>query len=108
MSASGVYVLIDDEFLVRRVWELMAEKHGADLRTFASGEDFLTVEAEIPRSARVYVDVQLADGKSGIELSREIAALGFKAIRLATGLPSDMVEKPAWVTEIVGKEPPWR
>lgn len=99
------YALIDDEPLIRRVWEIAARERGVRLRTFATGAEALS--AELPLETRMCVDLQLANGESGVDLTRQLSERGHRRIFLTTGMPPSFVPKPDWVEGVLGKDPPW-
>ena len=100
-------VLIDDDPLVRQLWEAQAAWHGKALRTYAHVEAFWLDAPELPKSTSVYIDSQLSDGFRGEDLVERIAKLGFEQIYLATGRSAADFGQIAGLTGIVGKEGPF-
>ncbi len=78
------YLLVDDEEVIRRLWEMQFEQHGLKLITFSSAQELLTA-AGFYQQAKVYIDVNLGQD-SGIELARKLNELGYKELYLATGM----------------------
>ena len=62
MNVETRLVLIDDDEIIRKTWELVARRKGHLLQTFASVADFLgeRVDFNVP----LYVDYRL-DGEDG-------------------------------------------
>lgn len=96
-------VLIDDDELIHMSWQYEADKKGKALKCYKSVEDFLQVADSIDRSTKIFVDSNLSDGLKGEIESEKIFNLGFKEIYLATGYSASVIEKPAWIKEVIGK-----
>lgn len=100
-------ILIDDDPLVRRTWEIAAARIGKKIRTFPAESGFLKEAAGFARETSVYVDAHLADGERGEEVCRRVFELGFRRIYLATGYEPDALGELPHLRGIVGKDPPW-
>lgn len=101
-----VSVLIDDDPLVRKVWEMSAMSKDIDLKTYSSAEDFMNGLFNIPQDAKIYVDVDLG-GVRGDEWSKSLADLGYANLYLTTGFDDiDLSAKP-WLKDCFSKEPPF-
>ncbi|MDR3490980.1 MAG: HAMP domain-containing sensor histidine kinase [Gammaproteobacteria bacterium] len=100
-------ILIDDDPLVRTMWELSAKLHGKKLEVFAKVKDFLLVCESAPRDIVIYIDSKLGNGIKGEEISKIIHNQGFKNIYLATGRDIFQVDLYPWLSGVVGKVPPW-
>lgn len=100
-------VLIDNNPLVRRAWELSAANARRKARTYASVDEFIAACDDIDRKVPIYVDSRLGDGIRGEDESKKITELGFVEVYLATGDESAASKKPAHVRQVVGKDPPW-
>lgn len=100
-------VLIDNNPLVRRGWEMSAAKARRRTRTFSSVDEFLAASGELDHATPVYVDSRLGDGRRGEEESRRITERGFSAVYLATGDESASLKIPGHLRGVVGKDPPW-
>lgn len=100
-------VLIDDDPLVRRTWEMAAARVGKKVRAFGSAADFFKDSEAFDRKTPVYVDSSLADGEKGEEESRRIHELGFGEIYLATGYETRKSPALSHLRGVVGKDPPW-
>ncbi len=102
-------ILIDDDFLVRKTWEIAGRTAKIKIRTVETVEEFERISHELDKSARIYIDFHLS-GKSGIEISKQLFEQGFANLYIATGmrecdLPS-LTTMP-WLKGIQGKEPYW-
>ncbi len=105
-------VFIDDDAVACMLWQRAAKQANKKLICFTKPADFFAAAERIPKTATVYVDVDLGIRRSGIEVSRQIADLGFQEIYLTTGYlesafgPDWRVRMP-WVRAIKEKVPPW-
>lgn len=106
MGTPPAVILIDDDALIRMSWKFYAKSRGTTLHAFTSVAEFLAspLSQELPRETPVYCDSQLGS-ESGEVASEAIAQLGYGEIYLATGREPGSIVKPAWIREIVGKEP---
>jgi hypothetical protein len=113
-SASGLNstqaldaVLLDDDALVRLVWEYTAAKKEIRLRTFSDPEALLAAAETLALGTPLYIDSSLSHSVRGEEVAKLLVERGFNRVYLATGhLPCELPEMP-WLTGIQGKEPPW-
>ncbi|TBR23564.1 HAMP domain-containing protein [bacterium] len=106
-SAEGPVVLIDDDPLVRKTWEVAAKAKGKDLRAFDSAAGFLAVCAGFPPQTRVYLDSDLGGGERGEKAAAELHARGFRNLYLATGHAPEEFAGDPHIKEVLGKDPPW-
>jgi signal transduction histidine kinase len=100
-------VLIDDDSLTRKVWEVSARKSAKRILSFDGFSTFTTMADTIHLSTPIYIDDDLGEGLRGYDLSAELAALGFANVYLATGRsPEDFPPTPN-IRGVIGKSPPW-
>ncbi len=100
-------ILIDDDPLVRRTWEVAAGRIGKKVRVFPAESDFMKEASNLAKETPLYVDVQLEDGVRGEDVSRRIHDLGFRRIYLATGYEANTLGELPHLQGVVGKDPPW-
>jgi hypothetical protein len=100
-------ILIDDDALVRGLWELSAQRAQKKVLLCSTPQEFFAVVNEIDRASPIYVDVHLAKGLCGIRVSEEISTQGFSQVHLATGMDQDRYQSLQWVSSVIGKSPPW-
>lgn len=100
-------VLIDDDMLVRKNWELSARNKGISIKTFKNTEEFLKVADIFPRNTGIYIDSELEGGIKGEEAARQIFSLGFSEIYLETGHCKEKFKGLGYIKGIIGKEPPF-
>lgn len=99
-------VLIDDDELIHFMWQRQAVGQGLELDCYKSIEEFLKQSEKYDFKTPIYVDDNLG-AESGMVDSVIIANLGFTELYLATGTPSQLIEKPSWIKGIQGKRPPY-
>lgn len=104
---SEYIVLIDDDQLVQRVWKMAAKANDKEILCFSSHSEFLEKCKDIPFSASIYIDSNLANGVKGEVVGKEIFNLGYKSIFLTTGMNPESFSSIYWVKGVIGKEPPW-
>jgi hypothetical protein len=100
-------VLIDDDFLIRKLWENSARTQGKRLTLFSNPEDFYTQADSFDSNTEIYVDVDLGSGYKGEHVAEKALQLGFSKIYLTTGYPAHTFQSLKWLSGVVGKEPPW-
>lgn len=98
-------VLIDDDLLIRKSWEMAAKKADLGLSTYASVALFMKNSHE--KSDTIYIDHDLGDTKNGLEWAFELKAQGFNEIYLATGHNPENFSDTSAVKGIIGKRPPF-
>lgn len=98
-------VLIDDQDMIHKTWQMMAKIKKINLASFHTPEEFFAKCGALDKNCRIFIDSNLADGVKGEVIAKDIYAKGFERIYLATG--SDKSEFPPmpWIMDIVGKQP---
>ncbi len=105
VNAIKSYILIDDDPLIRLMWENAAKKEEKKLITYERVSDFIKEEALFSKNAKIIIDSQLGEGLKGEEEAEKIFKCGFKNIILATGYSKEDVNQTPWIKEIRGKRP---
>jgi signal transduction histidine kinase len=100
-------VLVDDDALVRRTWELAAARAGKRLRSFASVDALLGAAPGLDRALPVYVDSDLGGGVRGEQEALKLHALGFRELYVATGRDPGAFSGLSHLKGVRGKTPPW-
>ncbi|MGK5086510.1 hypothetical protein WDW86_03035 [Bdellovibrionota bacterium FG-2] len=100
-------VLIDDDSLVHMTWKARAKQVGTNLRCFFTADEFFAVARTLDFTTPIYVDSNLGNGIKGEEVSKEIHALGFTNIYLASGYEPDHFPPMGWIVKILGKDAPF-
>ena len=100
------FVLIDNDNMGRRVWEIAARKKKIKLSCFAKASEVFFQIDQFDKSTTFYIDSNL-DTEKGEDVARKLYDLGYHNLYLATGYsPSHFGEMP-WIKGILGKDPPW-
>jgi signal transduction histidine kinase/FixJ family two-component response regulator len=100
-------VLIDDDPLVRKLWQLSARAKNIDFKAYASPKDFMDASSEISKDTSLFIDVDLGES-SGLEWSKDLFELGYKDLRITTGFDDIDLSGSPWIKEVLSKEPPFR
>lgn len=103
----GAAVLIDDDPLVRMNWTVAAKRAGKALKAYPDAASFVKEAGDCARDTPIYVDSDLGEGIKGEEAAKELLALGFTELRLATGHDPASFPPLPHIKAIRGKEPPW-
>ncbi len=103
-----LYILIDDDELVRMTWKFKAGASDVDFEAFATADEFFQKASDIPKDCSLFIDSNLGDGVKGEEVAVKIHELGFFDIHLATGSDSaDISYDKNIIKSVRGKEPPF-
>jgi signal transduction histidine kinase len=100
-------VLIDDDTLVHRIWQMQAHSRNKQLKCFSSFDDFQKSQNEFALDTAIYVDVTLANNVSGETVAQQLHEYGFQNIYLATGHNKDLFAHLKFLKGVCGKDPPW-
>jgi len=98
-------VLIDNDELVIMSWRMSAKKANIELLAFASVDEFLKHNSEIPKETEIYIDSELDDDKRGEIEAHKIFNLGFENLFLASGKTFEASELPSYFKGRVSKRP---
>jgi signal transduction histidine kinase len=100
-------VLVDDDSLVHLTWQMAASAAGKSLLCFFTVDEFLSACQKIGFGSQIFVDSNLGQNVRGEVASEHIFKLGFHNIILCTGYAPDQIQKPAWISRVIGKDPPF-
>lgn len=100
-------ILIDDDLLVHMTWNMVAKEKNKKILCFTEDNLFLKSCDGIDLDSSLYIDMNLKDGKSGIQVAENLFKKGFKNIFLATGNNMSGIEKPPFIKSILGKDFPF-
>lgn len=106
-KGGGETVLLDGDPLVHLTWKLAAKSRGASFTGYRTAAELLAAAASLPKDARIYLDSQLGGGQRGEDVAKELHALGFRDLYLATGRAPESLPPMPWLRGVVGKAPPW-
>lgn len=102
-------IFIDNEKGNTDDWQFFADHHKINIVTYNIVADFLKDADRFSRHIPIYIDLDLGEEKNGIEYAKDIYALGFETIYIATGAVDDRLNKAdyPWITDILDKKPPF-
>lgn len=100
-------VLIDDDPLVRKLWQLSARAKNITFKSYSSPEAFMEASEDISTDTPLYIDVDLG-GSSGLDWSKDLYELGYTDLRITTGFDDIDISQSPWIKEILSKEPPFQ
>jgi FixJ family two-component response regulator len=102
---TNIAILIDDDELVRLVWQFQAKEAGVQLLTYNDPNevDFLAVNLDTP----IYLDSELENGVKGENVAHKLHLQGFQNIYLATGYNPEDFKHLTFLKGVIGKSPPW-
>jgi len=107
LQVSHQYILIDNDSLIRKSWQMQAKKVGVELHTFSSVAEFLMSAASFNKESLIYVDSDLDDGLLGEVEAKKIFDLGFFHIHLASGKLFNSDELPSYIQSAQSKRAPF-
>ncbi len=99
LSSKYDYILIDDDELVRMIWESAALKTGISFLAVSSVEDFIKLKGEINKEiTKIYIDSELGKDKvKGEEFARKLHDEKFENVYIATGHPPERFKDMPWL-----------
>jgi anti-sigma regulatory factor (Ser/Thr protein kinase) len=98
-------ILIDDDELVRMVWDSKAKEKGVEFKSYADPSE-ANFEG-LNKEACIYIDSNLANGLKGEELAQKLFNEGFQNIYMATGYNPEDFKHLTFLKGVIGKSPPW-
>lgn len=101
-------VLIENDELVIRSWQLRAREAGVNLQVFRDGKSLLHALPHLPKDVPFYFDSHLSNEEKGEELAQKIYQMGYTSICLVTGYPPDRFSHCHWIQAVLSKDPPWK
>ncbi|MBI2519035.1 MAG: HAMP domain-containing histidine kinase [Bdellovibrio sp.] len=100
-------ILIDDDSILHISWGIFARKANKKLLTFSHPDQFFTIAGTIAKSVPIYVDVNLGDRITGVDVAEKIHKMGFTHIYLATGYAPELYQHLTFLRGVIGKDPPF-
>lgn len=93
------YILIDDDELVRLIWNNSAQKIGINFLALGSIEEFAKIRSEVNKeTTKIYIDSELGKDKmKGEDFAKKLYEENFKNIFIATGHPPERFENMNWL-----------
>jgi hypothetical protein len=101
-------VLLDDNYLIGRLWKDEAKKSNVDFSYFSKISDLEAAIDQFDKDTEFYLDSELGDNLTGEEYAKSIYERGYKNISIVSGKTPAAFEGVHWVKSISGKEPPFK
>ncbi len=100
----NLYVLIDDDEIVRLSWQMVAKSKNIELHHFPSLKSLLDKIHLFPSETLFYIDYFLGQ-ENGDEVAARLSSLGYKNLYLVTG--DSQIEMSPLFLKRLSKDPPW-
>ncbi len=100
-------VFLDNEEILRRGWEVEAKEKGISLLSTDSIQVIKNSLKKFGSYTQFYIDHNLGNKNSGLEVCRWLWSMGFREIFLATGYEPQNYRNISYIKSVVGKRPPW-
>jgi|GEM_PF-2511555 len=101
-------ILVDDNKNLCLAWELEAEAAGIKLEVFHNAQDFKAKASSLAKTIPLYIDVNLVEQASGVELAKWAQEQGFSQIHLITGGDITAYSQLTWLKGVGNKMPPFK
>ena len=108
IKETELIVLLEDDNLIRTVWESSARIHNVNLKTFENKNDLIQSLDHISKNSIFYIDSELGNSEKGEDVAILLNKLGFKQIFMASGYDKDKFNQMTFLKGVVGKSPPWK
>lgn len=100
-SSGPDLILLDDDSIIRDSWLLEAEAAG--LRLLALSNDELIDEYLLDPTTPIFIDFELGNEKSGLEVANELKNRGHAQIVLISGYETLPTKTPNYISATRGK-----
>ena len=97
-------VLIDDDSLIRIIWETEARFYKHVCYCFSNLESF--INHNIDKDVPVFMDYRWGDEPAGLRMASYVLREGYRNVYITTGCEPEDVNAPPQIQGIVGKEYP--
>ena len=105
--ASPQLVLLDNDALVRLNWQIRADETGMNLKIYEHPDALFQELGDFDSRTIFYVDNQLSDDISGVDIAFQLHQKGFNELFLETGDTPENLKDYAFIKGVVGKSPTW-
>jgi len=106
--SNEMIILIDDDPLIRAIWQFSAERYTKNIIVFSSADQFYQECCRISFDSIIYIDSNLGKGVRGEMIAKKIYQMGFANIYLTTGFYLGNIKEFPWIKGVVDKNPPWK
>jgi uncharacterized pyridoxamine 5'-phosphate oxidase family protein len=99
-------VLLEDEMIIRKGWELMAKKSDQALVTFSNSQKLLNQLDLFNKKTRFYLDEELGEKLRGRDIAKILYKKGFREIYLCSGYEKEYFKNIRFIKGVKSKEFP--
>lgn len=101
------YVVLDDLKAVTDYWKLKARSKNIAIKVFNNSADFMNYMNTCDKDTKCYIDNDINEAITGLELTEKLGALGFTQLYMMTSRDDIDVKDYPWLTAVVGKKAPF-
>jgi signal transduction histidine kinase len=101
-------VHIDDDELMRLSWQFKARKANIKILSLSSPSELEDHLHKINKDTPFYIDSCLGETEiPGQDLAKSLYEKGHQNLYLSTGYEKEHFDDMPWITDVIGKTPPW-
>ncbi|MBY0544004.1 MAG: PAS domain-containing protein [Gammaproteobacteria bacterium] len=101
------YIVLDDLTSVTGYWRLQSEEKNIAIKTFNNSRDFMEYIPYCNKNVKIYVDNDLREKLSGLEITQKLSGMGFKNLYMMTSRDDIKAKNYPWLTAVVSKKVPF-
>ncbi len=104
-----LFVLIENDLLVRIIWEQKAREMGVHFVAFADVDSFLSGKYSLNKNANIYIDQELDNNVYGEDVAKKLNRSGFLNLNLSTGHDAENFtgrKDLSFLKSVIGKQFP--
>lgn len=99
-------ILIDDNPWIRSEWQDSGHKYAKQFVVIATRAELEHTLLRCPSHVPIFIDVELGEGESGVDLAADLARQGWTHLFLSTAHPADDFLSLPYIKGVVDKRPP--
>ena len=100
-------ILIDNDEMIRVMWEFAAEEKNIHLSTYACYSDFIINISGVSKDTPIYIDSNLGETIKGEEYAKKLYDQGYKELYITTGYQRYSFNEMPWIKAVIGKDVPF-
>ncbi|PIP90394.1 MAG: hypothetical protein COW01_14820 [Bdellovibrionales bacterium CG12_big_fil_rev_8_21_14_0_65_38_15] len=85
ISQKRSIIQLEDDYFVRKAWEIDAKSADIDLRSFNSWSSLKQNLDDINKESEFYLDINLNGELDGLQIAKKLHSMGYQNINLSTG-----------------------
>lgn len=99
-------ILLDDNPWVCAEWQTKGQQHAKSILALGDMAALDSILPTLTRTTPLFLDVELGNGVSGVEIAHHLKALGFNNIFLTTAHAPGAFSDLPFIKGVLGKDPP--